>query len=109
MAPVTAVAIERRRQRRRAAEESGWKGDAVLRPGLLVHVVDISQDGVLLESPARLRPGRRAELQLTTLEGDSHPIILGRITRCAVVGVSPIVFRGAMVFDDQLPSRSPEE
>ena len=109
MAPVTPVAIERRRHRRRPAEESGWKADAILRPGLLVHVLDISRDGAMLESPARLRPGRRADLQLTTLEGDSLPIIPGRITRCVVVRVSPIVFRGAIVFDDPLPFRPHDE
>jgi hypothetical protein len=109
MASLTVAAIDRRRHRRRAAEEVGWQADAVLRPGLLVRVVDIGLDGVLLESPARLRPGRRAELQLTTLEGDPHPIIGGRITRCSVVRVSPIGFRGAVVFDEPLPSRRDSE
>lgn len=81
------------------AEEAGWQAEAVLRPGLLVRIVNISATGVLLESPARLRPGRRAELQLTARDSSARPLCSGRITRCTVVGVSPMVFRGAVAFE----------
>jgi hypothetical protein len=93
---------EKRRAGRVGAEDAGWLAEAVLRPGLLVHIVNISASGVLLESPARLRPGRRAELQLTARDGDARPLCVGRITRCAVVGVSPMVFRGAVAFERPL-------
>ena len=88
------------------AEEAGWQAEAVLRPGLLVRIVNISATGVLLESPARLRPGRRAELQLTARDGDARPLCCGRITRCAVVGISPMVFRGAVDFEQPLTCAS---
>jgi hypothetical protein len=99
MAAVAAALAERRQVRRVRAEEAGWHEEAVLRPGLLVRIVNISAGGVLLESPARLRPGRRAELQLTSSAGDVRPLCVGRITRCAVTGISPMVFLGAVHFE----------
>jgi hypothetical protein len=104
MAPVAAIA-ERRRERRVRAEEAGWQEEALLRPGLAVLIVNISATGVLLESPARLRPGRRAELQLTASAGDARPLCAGLITRCSVIGISPMVFRGALAFERPLRSR----
>jgi hypothetical protein len=103
MAAVVTAVAERRRGRRVEADAGGWKADAVLRPGLLVRIVNISPHGVLLESTARLRPGRRAEMQLTAIEGEERPYCFGRITRCSVVSVSPLVFRGAIVFDGPPP------
>ena len=102
MAAIVAALAERRQVRRVRAEEAGWQEEAVLRPGLLVRIVNISGSGVLLESPARLRPGRRAELQLTSSAGDVRPLCVGRITRCAVTGISPMVFRGAVHFEHPL-------
>ena len=102
MAAVAAALAERRQLGRVSAEEAGWQAEAVLRPGLLVRIVNISAIGVLLESPARLRPGRRAELQLTSSAGDVRPLCAGRITRCAVTGISPMVFRGAVHFEHPL-------
>ena len=104
MAAVAAALAERRQIRRVRAEEAGWQEEAVLRPGLFVRIVNISAAGVLLESPARLRPGRRAELQLTSSAGDVRPLCVGRITRCAVTGISPMVFRGAVQFELPLTS-----
>ena len=109
MAPITTIVGERRRHRRRTAEEGGWKADALLRPGLLVRILNITPNGVLLESPARLRPGRRAELQLTTADGEPQPMASGRITRCAVVAVSPMVFRGAIAFDIPVHGKPSDE
>jgi hypothetical protein len=99
---VTAIA-ERRQATRVVADAAGWKVDAVLRPGVLVRILNISPHGVLLESTARLRPGRRAEMQLTAAEGEQRPHCIGRITRCLVVGVSPLVFQCAIAFDGPLP------
>ena len=55
---------ERRRSQRTPPDAAGWCGDAVLRPGLLVHVVNLGTFGALVAGPTRLRPGRPAELQL---------------------------------------------
>ena len=104
MAAVAAALAERRKARRVSAEEAGWQEEAVLRPGLLVRIVNLSAMGVLLESPARLRPGRRVEVQLTSSAGDARPLCDGRITRCAVTGISPMVFRGAVLFELPLTS-----
>jgi hypothetical protein len=84
------------------AGQAGWQEEAILRPGLAVRIVNISASGVLLESPARLRPGRRAEMQLTASSGNARPLCAGRITRCAVTGISPMVFQGAVAFEHQL-------
>mgnify|MGYP003398853969 CR=1 FL=1 len=99
MASLATATVERGWVQRVGAAEAGWQEDAVLRPGLLVRIVNISATGVLLESPGRLRPGRGAELQLTARDGDARPLCAGRVTRCTVVGISPMVFRGAVAFD----------
>jgi hypothetical protein len=99
-------AVTARRERRRAdrsgPDRAGWRTDAVLRPGLLVRVVNIGPYGVLLECPSRLRPGRTAELQLVSAASDRKQVVAGRIERCHVVRLQPLGFCGAIAFDAAL-------
>jgi hypothetical protein len=102
VATLKAAVADRRRRLRCVPEEAGWKAEAVLRPGLLVTVINISAYGVLLESPGRLRPGRRADIQLSGLGDHPGRLLAGQVSRCSVVRVSPILYRGVVVFDQEL-------
>jgi hypothetical protein len=89
---------DRRRADRSGPDRAGWRTDAVLRPGLLVRVVNIGPYGVLVECPNRLRPGGTAELQLVSAANDRRQIVAGRIERCHVVRLQPLRFCGAIAF-----------
>jgi hypothetical protein len=93
------AASDRRRARRGSADLAGWSGDAVLRPGLLVRIVNIGPLGALVESPARLRPGRNAELQLVVAQTDQKQVVAGRVERCQVIALKPLSFQGAIAFE----------
>ena len=76
---------------------------ARLRPGRTADIVDLSCGGALIETDWRLLPGMRVELQV----GDPVPLfrVAARILRChvAVVDRTRIRYRGALMFDKQLP------
>ena len=76
---------------------------ARLRPGRTADIVDLSAGGALIETDWRLLPGMRVEMQV----GDPVPLfrVSARILRChvAVVGRTRIRYRGALMFDKQLP------
>ena len=73
---------------------------AVLRPGRLVFLVNLSSGGALVEGRRPLRPGSRVYLHLST---DNQ--CAGRaahVLRCAVAsltGVDGVRYRGALKFD----------
>ena len=90
---------ERRRMPRLAPESTGWSEDAVLRPGLVVRVVNIGPLGALLESTCRLRPGARTELHLTACHADRRLVVGGRVGRCQISRLEPLRYRGAVEFD----------
>jgi hypothetical protein len=81
-------------------ERAAWSRVAVLRPGQEVRLLNISPQGALVESAARLRPGLRAELHLT--QGASRVAVRGRLERCEVVRLEPLVYRGAILFEECL-------
>lgn len=91
--------VERRATIRLRPADTSWRPDALLRPGQEVLVIDLSCGGALLESPSRMSPGARAELQLI---GDARRLVRGRIDRCHVVRLDPLCYRGAMVFEHPL-------
>lgn len=93
---------DRRRGQRKAPTLSGWNGDALLRPGLPVRIVNIGAYGALVECQGRLRPGRRAELQLMLAGSERKQIVPGRVERCQVIGLQPLCFHGAIAFEKPL-------
>ena len=93
---------DRRRGPRDAPDLAGWRPDAILRPGLPIRIVNIGPYGALVECATRLRPGRRAELQLITA-AERKQVIAGRIERCQIVDLRPLNFRGAIAFETVLP------
>lgn len=102
MAAVVVATAERRKGTRVQPDQSPWKADAVLRPGLLVRLVNIGPHGALVESTVRLRPGRRAELQLSAWAVDGRHTVTGRVERCRVVRLDPLRFQGAIAFDAEV-------
>jgi hypothetical protein len=74
---------------------------AVLRPGRIVRLLNLSAGGALIEGRRPLRPGARVYLQLSTERCSA-----GRgaqILRCAVAsltGSEGVRYHGALMFDD---------
>jgi hypothetical protein len=74
-----------------------------LRPGRPAQIVDVSAGGALIETDWLLLPGTRVELQV------GEPVALynvkARILRCHVARLDRerIRYRGALVFEEQLP------
>ena len=93
---------DRRRGRRETPTLCGWSGEAVLRPGLLVRIVNIGPFGALVECRARLRPGCPAELQLVPAGTERKQVVPGRVARCEVVALQPLNYRGAIAFETVL-------
>ena len=88
------------RERRRARRSAGggrWSPDAVLRPGQPVTLLNISSHAALVESPSRLRPGARTEMQLAGAHVRAS--VGGRLDRCYVAALEPLRYRGVLVFD----------
>lgn len=88
---------ERRRTDRLIPEVTRWQAQAVLRPGQAVVLVNISSQGALVESPARLRPGAQTELQL--IGKAARRSVRGRLDRCHIASLVPLCYRGAIVFE----------
>lgn len=100
MAPVSAIGIERRRERRSAGGGRRWSESALLRPGQPVTLLNISSRAALVESTARLRPGARTEVQLAG--SAARTTIGGRLERCYVAALEPLRYRGVLLFDQRV-------
>lgn len=87
---------ERRAAARQRPEAGGWHAAAVLRPGLPVQILDLATGGARVASTRRMKPGARAELHLG---GVRHLVVHGRIDRCQVTRLSPLLFEGVVIFD----------
>jgi PilZ domain-containing protein len=96
--PVT----ERRLARRTTAVAELGIRQAKVRPGHDAAVLDISSNGVLIETALRLMPGRPIELQLE--RGGQITTVRGRVMRSQVARVQPsrVSYRGAIGFDQPL-------
>lgn len=90
---------DRRRGIRATPGHWGWRDEAILRPGVAVRVVDLSEHGVRIDAPARLRPGRPAELQLAHDTTDERRLLRGRVGRCQVTALHPLRYEGTIEFD----------
>jgi hypothetical protein len=100
MASVVLDVIERRRERRRPGGGPRWQVHAVLRPGQAVTLLNINSHAALVESPARLRPGAKTELQLASPGGRAS--VRGRLDRCHVAALEPLRYRGVLIFEHLL-------
>ena len=73
---------------------------ATLRPGCVVHVVDLSVGGALVQARRPLRPGARLHFQLVIR--DQSFGLVAHVLRCAVWALDPqegITYRGALRFE----------
>jgi hypothetical protein len=93
---------ERRRDERLTPDQTRWAEAARLRPGFDVRIVDIGVSGVLLEAPTRLHIGSKVELTLFDSDTSKRLELGGIVRRCHVSSVSPLTYRGALEFHQQL-------
>jgi hypothetical protein len=96
--PVT----ERRLARRITAVAELGIRQAKVRPGHEATVLNISSNGVLIETALRLMPGRQIEFQIE--RGGTITPVRGRVIRSQVARVQPsrVSYRGAIGFDQPL-------
>jgi hypothetical protein len=102
-AAMTFLTRDRRHVRRHKCVEDHGVVSVRIRPGHHAAVVDLSADGVLIETSYRLRPGHGVEIHMET--NSRRATVRGRVLRCAVSRVRPssVCYRGAIGFDTQLP------
>jgi PilZ domain-containing protein len=75
---------------------------AILRPGYLVTVLDMSAGGALIQGPRPLRPGARVQLRLVSAA--RALALTAHVVRCAVWALDAevgVVYRGALQFDQR--------
>jgi hypothetical protein len=96
------VPRERRLDPRRPGAECAWLGNARLRHGFDVTVLDVSAGGVLVEGIARLLPGSTVELQL--VGPSSTWTECARVLRCQVCALveQGVRYRAALQFERRL-------
>ena len=93
--------LERRRTSRGSAGCLGFAVAGLLRPGVVVAVVELSPRGALVECAAAVRPGARTELGLDALDGRRHAV-RACVLRCWVSELEPLRYRCVVCFDDAL-------
>lgn len=98
-----APAVTAPRERRATPRWSNARGPATIlcriRPGHDACVVNVSSDGVLLETARRLVPGASVELHI---DQEARRIVArASVLRCsvAVVRADAVMYRGALLFD----------
>ena len=75
---------------------------ATLRPGCVVHVVDLSAGGALVQGARPLRPGARLHFHLVLRELSFG--LLAQVLRCAVWTLDSregVTYRGALQFEQR--------
>jgi hypothetical protein len=94
--------IVERRSHSRFGGSSVSHMQAVLRPGRIVRLLNLSTGGALVEGRRPLRPGARVYLQLSTERCSAGRD--AQILRCAVAsltGSEGVHYQGALKFDDE--------
>ena len=86
--------------RRRTVDEHGVLTTRIA-PGHHARLVDVSAGGALLDTPLRLLPGSRVEVCFATRR--DRVAIRGEVVRCGVARLGPMVYRGAIRFEQRLP------
>jgi len=98
--------MERRRATRRTLAADEPLAHAKLRTGGQLVVLDASSWGVLIETTARLLPGRHVDVHIVTSSG--RTLVRGRVARAFVYRLQPdaICYRAGLAFDEQLDTRA---
>jgi len=93
--------MKERRREGRLAREMLSVTQVTLRPGGPVEVVDLSPQGIQVESARPLRPGSRVLARLAV--GDQTMTVPAVVLRCAVWAVHPeegVTYRASLCFDE---------
>ena len=96
--------MERRAWPRTSQFDANALAGIRLIPGRLVRLINLSSGGALIEADCRLLPGAQVELHLAGLSTLQR--VRGRIVRSHVAALDRrqgIRYRGALVFEEQLP------
>ena len=91
---------ERRRTTRHSGEALSWVREMRVRPGLEATLVNLSEEGAVVETATYLRPGARTTIQLTHASGGWR--VSARVARSWVAAILPergVRYRGAFVFE----------
>ncbi|MBW8713920.1 MAG: PilZ domain-containing protein [Acidobacteria bacterium] len=91
---------------RRSDLRYGWSRDdvshATLRPGHVVHLIDLSAGGALVQTNRALRPGARVHFNLVLRQRSFA--LTARVLRCVVWTLDwgeGISYRGALQFEER--------
>src|SRR5262245_46724575 len=105
---MSAPALERRRQVRRipGADEPVARMRMRMRTGTELTVLDLSDDGTLVEGGVRLVPGARVDVHVITREG--RVLVRSRVVRAFVsmVKADSLTYRAALLFDQPVDTGS---
>jgi hypothetical protein len=98
---------ERRRGLRRAPADDEPISRVRLRGGRELAVIDVSNDGALVEGTTRLLPGTHVDVHIVTKEG--RTLVRSRVVRASVSYLDAVVvkYRGAIAFE-QSTDTSPQ-
>lgn len=101
----SALKLRATRNERRRFERfviDSWFPDLVVRvrPGLPVHVREVSSGGCVIDTNRSLLPGARVELAVASNIG--RHVLRGRVLRCQVghISASAVTFAAAVQFDE---------
>ncbi len=93
--------VERRRTPRDSGEALSWVRELRVRPGLAATLVNLSEEGAVIETGTSLRPGAQAAIQLTSAKAARS--ICGQVVRSWVAAILPdeggVRYRGALMFE----------
>ncbi len=103
---MTVVPRERRRQPRRTGVQEHGFSHARIRPGHPATIVDLSADGILVDTPHRVLPGASVEVLLTRDGKGDAEAVRGRVVRCSVVRLraEAVTYRAAIAFGQSVAS-----
>ena len=96
---MSAPALERRRQMRRIPGADEPVARMRMRTGTELTVLDLSDDGTLVEGGVRLVPGARVDVHVITREG--RVLVRSRVIRAfiSMVKADSLNYRAALLFD----------
>ncbi len=89
--------IDRRQGPRRTSVDEHGVISTRIAPGHHARLIDVSSSGALVDTPARLLPGRSVEVRFATRH--QQIAVRGQVVRCAVARLEPVVYRGAVRFE----------
>jgi hypothetical protein len=92
--------VAERRAKHRFPPPAAVSLHVTMRPGCRVVLVDVTEQGALIEAPRPLRPG--ATIQLTVMADAARYAIAARVLRCTVAVLDPtggVTYRGGLAFE----------